>query len=116
MKVLEDTTRIISREVKEITEIEKKIAARQQTKKMFKEVVARDLLPRMSCPHRKQSRISSMISPTGEKKESYQMTVLIDEAKNVIDKNAFVTSVKSVIIVYVIIGHARTGVTPLVTE
>lgn len=116
MKALEDTTRIISREVKEITEIEKKIAARQQTKKMFQEVVARDLLPRMSCPHRKQIRISSTISPTGEKKESYQMTVLIDMAKNVIDKNAFVTSVKSVIIVYVIIGHARTGVTPLITE
>lgn len=54
-----------------------------------------------------------------EKKESCGMSVLIDVAKNVIDKNEFVRSVRSVrsaIIVHVIIGHVRTGVTRLITE
>lgn len=51
-----------------------------------------------------------------EKKESCGMSVLIDVAKNVIDKNEFVRSVRSAIIVHVIIGHVRTGVTRLITE
>lgn len=54
-----------------------------------------------------------------EKKESCGMSVLIDVAKNVIDKNEFVRSVRSVrsaIIVHVIIGLVRTGVTRLITE
>lgn len=41
------------------------------------------------------------------------MTVLIDVAKNVIDRNG---SVRSAIIVYVMIGHVWTGVTRLITE
>lgn len=48
-----------------------------------------------------------------EKKESCGMSVLIDVAKNVIDKNEFV---RSATIVHVIIGHVRTGVTRLITE
>lgn len=118
MKALEDTTRIISREVKEITEIKKKIVARQQTKKMLQEVVAIDLLPQTCCPHRKQSLISNMrlISTTREKKESYGMTVLIDVAKNVIDKNASVKSVRIAIIVHVMVGHVRTGIARQMTE
>lgn len=44
------------------------------------------------------------------------MTVLIDEAKNVIDRNASVRSVRSAIIVHVMIGHVRTGATCLITK
>ena len=106
--------------MKEITKVEKKIAARQQTKKMLQQVVAKDLLPRMCCPHKKKNLISNTISHTRrEKKESRGMTVLIDVAKNVIDKNGFVRSVRSVrsaIIVHVMIGHVRTGVTRVITE
>lgn len=103
--------------MKEITKVEKKIAARQQTKKMLQQVVAKDLLPRMCCPHKKRNLISNTISPTRrEKKESCGMTVLIDVAKNVIDKNGFVRSVRSAIIVHVMIGHVRTGVTRVITE
>lgn len=76
---------------------------------MLQEIDAIDLLP----PHRKQSLISNIISPTREKKESCGMTVLIDEAKNVIDRNA---SVRSAIIVHVMIGHVRTGATCLITK
>lgn len=103
--------------MKESTKVEKKIAARQQTKQMLQQVVAKDLLPPMCRLHRKQSLISSTISPMkSEKKESCGMSVLIDVAKNVIDKNEFVRSVRSAIIVHVIIGLVRTGVTRLITE
>ena len=61
---------MIGRGVKEITKVEKKIAARQQTKKMLQQVVAKDLLLPMCCPHKKRSLISSTISPMKrEKKE-----------------------------------------------
>lgn len=60
--------------------------------------------------------MSNIISPTREKKESCGRTVLIDEAKNVIDKNASVRSVRSAIIVHVMIGHLRIGVTRLITK
>lgn len=100
--------------MKESTKVEKKIAARQQTKQMLQQVVAKDLLPPMCCPQRKQSLISSTISPMkNEKKESCGMSVLIGVAKNVIDKNEFV---RSATIVHVIIGHVRTGLTRLITE
>lgn len=79
---------------------------------MLQEIDAIDLLP----PHRKQSLISNIISPTREKKESCGMTVLIDEAKNVIDRNVSVRSVRSAIIVHVMIGHVRTGATCLITK
>lgn len=103
--------------MKEITKVEKKIAVRQQTKEMLQQAVAKDLLPPMCCPHRKQSRISSTISQMKtEKKESCGMNVLIDVAKNVIDKNGSVRSVRSAIIVHVMIGHVWTGIARLITE
>lgn len=51
-----------------------------------------------------------------EKKELCGMSVLIDVVKNVIDKNEFVRSVRSVIIVYVIIGYVWIGVICLIIE
>lgn len=51
-----------------------------------------------------------------EKKESCGMNVLIDVAKNVIDKNGSVRSVRSEIIVHVMIGYVWTGVARLITE